>query len=1489
MDKPGANVFEERSPESHIFYTISLYTFSVNQSKTKALFDEVEKQFDIVRDEMDQEARVLAEGIQANQITKKHLDVYEQSDLTVPSNGNFDPIEESIRMLRKKKPEVTSDDLNHLAEKILLRTVFEGVTDPQGISVTLANANDSLRLRDIPTQGTNLDKGVVQLWAMVSEWSRVNDLLRGEAWLREQSSARGMKKKGYEWARNILALAREVYLPSSFNEEEMPIDSKLEEKQQTAVTQLIQRREDARIKAPQLKQELEALEVTRHQLLGEQSKIKDEVQKLENKSANRAQGLDAKIYRFLNRQPPVELVQLQDQLKVKQTELNNTKQRLDQNLEETEKIQFELKELKNQLLEVRNILPPAGRAEVRTTDLKILVDEARKYFREDISLPIGENGFVDSSQLTDQQITALQQWREKTRDGFIEMPDLDTLVKKVFLAISLWPQKSADGQIHYLFGKGIGAEIAILGKVKGRTKYAEFETRAHSDFELYGVRTESGGSPYPKAFQKVFGGQEYRGPEETKGLKLGTPDVEKDKRDSILNHVEEVDFGGLKLLIPDLELSFLDKYIAREGNDENGKPLHPGGIDAERLAKAYDLDPAKVGAYLQNFYIQPNSEKIKKDFAVKDSQAAFEKFWGRIRKQNDAEMGKAIINPKVLENVANQIMLEFGLKSYDETIDRLLRDEIILTVVRPLFQNQTESAFENFSKILERGKEKKIRETLVLLPARVKGLLERIQKSRQMNLEHAPSEYSARPEAQETPAAKSELRSKEEYQQNLALAQEQLLGLKNDLYGIEAEWNGGPLDKVKVSLDVYEEPFMGQKFLRILIRAKDEWKYKDGSLRDGLAGIESDNNSVGRVKGSLAKGVLGQIILMPGVVNVEGELVPTLMIHEIQGATGVQAMARQLNFRRPVLSKIQNAVDAHEFLLLARTPESVSSVFGESSDIMKINYVTPFLRMKGRGKGHPSLWIQTLVDVVGHAYYPWWVYQGKGLEKIRAAMSVSEIGRIIPNGNQSRAEVRATQKVPVLAGGFEGGQPFFKLLEVIFSGHRGKGLIDKGGLDFKLPDIFFNGVHFLLNAFHPVAKIFLPFAKDTKLALDILQNNLKFAFARVRRVFRGIFRHGVKIAGVQAPVNLFFNNIYMKNIPSPPALPASSRSEVRQVVASEGVDLLGSPFSRRLRSVDGVVVDLERNGLNLTRAVTGGWMPDAERGRQEFTGAFGQTLHRAVLNELQNLPTPEAIVEHVWSLGVPEVEERLGAYRRWVDASELVSRIQIAVARNLLGTGVVEEPVRALEIAGEMIESAKFLLNPKNREILEKAYQEKYQQTLGLKPKRWLVLDWTFLRDAPPEGERTRQLVQEALDNGGMVLPFRIGQEHLIHALIRTPGIRAIGYNNSRPLPLEIRGAENPLFILSAGTPVDRDLKPGEKKDGVVISDALYHQSQLDAQALVPLVELTLQVEFLRKQLEKETGLAFPRFTENVLMSVLGFLHDLARTEVARQAMARAA
>ncbi len=147
-----------------------------------------------------------------------------------------------------------------------------------------------------------------------------------------------------------------------------------------------------------------------------------------------------------------------------------------------------------------------------------------------------------------------------------------------------------------------------------------------------------------------------------------------------------------------------------------------------------------------------------------------------------------------------------------------------------------------------------------------------------------------------------------------------------------------------------------------------------------------------------------------------------------------------------------------------------------------------------------------------------------------------------------RAEVRLQQikkRSGNLTRGFEGGEPFLKLPQVVLGGNRGKNFMDEGHLDFKLADIFFK----LANIFTDILKAL---AERTKLALEIFQNYLKFSLTgifRSRNFFRG-FAHG-------GPIVTLHPTDVNRTEPAPPeglrSAPAStkpdeggrSRAEVR--------------------------------------------------------------------------------------------------------------------------------------------------------------------------------------------------------------------------------------------------------------------------------------------------------------------------------------------------------
>lgn len=233
------------------------------------------------------------------------------------------------------------------------------------------------------------------------------------------------------------------------------------------------------------------------------------------------------------------------------------------------------------------------------------IKDAQNFFRS-LGLTVESNGLI-TNKLTQEQITQLQKWQKSTTgDLGVIMPTEQDFFRKTLLAVSLWRQHER-GKTNYLLGKGAGVEVALRGNIQNRTKRPiEFSYRSHSDFELYGVDYNAGenganlgGKPiYTKAFQEVFGSQEYFPVTKTKGLKNIPPALLHDT-------AEVVDFGGVPVRVPQLELLFLDKYIAKESTPRTE------GRDADLLARQYVLDRSKIHQYLDQLVIKPAVSEIQ--------------------------------------------------------------------------------------------------------------------------------------------------------------------------------------------------------------------------------------------------------------------------------------------------------------------------------------------------------------------------------------------------------------------------------------------------------------------------------------------------------------------------------------------------------------------------------------------------------------------------------------------------------------------------------------------------------------------------------------------------------------------------------------------------------------------------------------------------------------------------------------------------------------
>lgn len=245
---------------------------------------------------------------------------------------------------------------------------------------------------------------------------------------------------------------------------------------------------------------------------------------------------------------------------------------------------------------------------------------ARAFFVKEFNLKFDTDGLAQEP--TEEQAHRLSEWREQV-GTMPEMPTLKSFYEKTLLAASLWRQET-EGKTNYLIGKGAGVEIALLGEITGRSKkQLQASYRPHGDFELYDVDYSvdkdgvSTGGVYSDSFLAVFGSQEYFPPTKTKGL-VDIP------TDLLSQTAERVKLGDITVLVPQLELIFLDKWNSRESTPRSE------GYDDELLARTYTLDKTLLHDYLQRFVIEPAIKRTEKeqDGYIDDHFAAIQKFFG---------------------------------------------------------------------------------------------------------------------------------------------------------------------------------------------------------------------------------------------------------------------------------------------------------------------------------------------------------------------------------------------------------------------------------------------------------------------------------------------------------------------------------------------------------------------------------------------------------------------------------------------------------------------------------------------------------------------------------------------------------------------------------------------------------------------------------------------------------------------------------------------
>ena len=241
--------------------------------------------------------------------------------------------------------------------------------------------------------------------------------------------------------------------------------------------------------------------------------------------------------------------------------------------------------------------------------------------------------------LNEYEINELARYAKFTKsDKGMDMPTLEIFREKIKMAIALAPQVNSSGEINYLFGKGVGAELAIRGNVKGRKKYnRNFPYRCHSDFEIY----DANGMGYTEEFKKVFGAQECFPKTKTKALS-GMDETLMDAT------YETVEYEGNEYLIPELEILFLDKFLRKEGTPRKE------GCDAILLLKEYDLDMEKIKKYYEQYVVKQEEVDYEKFY---DPQIeAFEK-----RALNEMEC--------LLEDEEEEITLENKVNKLKQKIE----------------------------------------------------------------------------------------------------------------------------------------------------------------------------------------------------------------------------------------------------------------------------------------------------------------------------------------------------------------------------------------------------------------------------------------------------------------------------------------------------------------------------------------------------------------------------------------------------------------------------------------------------------------------------------------------------------------------------------------------------------------------------------------------------------------------------------------------------
>ena len=243
---------------------------------------------------------------------------------------------------------------------------------------------------------------------------------------------------------------------------------------------------------------------------------------------------------------------------------------------------------------------------------------------------------LEKEEFNYEDIKEIRKYHLDTYNEGIVISNYQEFINKIFLIVKLWPQKEKNN-INYLFGGELAIELALQGNVLNRRKNNHcYPLKKHSEIVLYDVKeVELGDTKGSANVKDAFGNIEYYSGAETKSLS----NLDKGLLDK---GYDTVIINNEKILIPELEILFLDSYLQKELNPRKE------GYDYELLLMEYELDTDKIINYLEEYYINPKINNDKKHYdQLLDKQI---KAIERILNNG----GKIITN---LENLESQVNL----------------------------------------------------------------------------------------------------------------------------------------------------------------------------------------------------------------------------------------------------------------------------------------------------------------------------------------------------------------------------------------------------------------------------------------------------------------------------------------------------------------------------------------------------------------------------------------------------------------------------------------------------------------------------------------------------------------------------------------------------------------------------------------------------------------------------------------------------------------